>query len=31
VYKRREASLLSSVGQSLEHAQPSRVGAGDGM
>jgi hypothetical protein len=31
VYKRREASVLSSVGQSLEHAKPSRVGAGDGM
>ncbi|MBM1171740.1 hypothetical protein [Microvirga arabica] len=31
VYKRREASMLSSVGQPLEHAQPSRVGAGDGM
>lgn len=31
VYKRREASLLSSVGQSVEHAQPSRVGAGDGL
>jgi hypothetical protein len=31
VYKRREARVLSSVGQSLEHAKPSRVGAGDGM
>jgi len=31
VYKRRRASMLSSVGHSLEHAQPSRVGAGDGM
>ncbi|MGF9762686.1 hypothetical protein AAII07_46745 [Microvirga sp. 0TCS3.31] len=31
VYRRREASMLSSVGQSWEHAQPSRVGAGDGM
>jgi hypothetical protein len=31
VYKRREANMLSSVGQPLEHAQPSRVGAGDGM
>jgi hypothetical protein len=31
VYKRREASMLSRVGQSVEHAQPSRVGAGDGM
>jgi hypothetical protein len=31
VYKRREASVISSAGQSVEHAQPSRVGAGDGM
>lgn len=31
VYKRREPSMLSSVGQPVEHAQPSRVGAGDGM
>ncbi|MBJ6123963.1 hypothetical protein [Microvirga splendida] len=30
VYKRREAGMLSSVGQPLEHARPSRVGAGDG-
>lgn len=31
VYKRRAPNMLSSVGQSLEHAQPSRVWAGDGM
>jgi hypothetical protein len=31
VYKRRESNMLSSVEQSVEHAQPSRVGAGDGM
>lgn len=31
VYKRREARVLSSVGQAVEHAKPSRVGAGDGM
>lgn len=31
LYKRRKAGMLSSVRPSLEHAQPSRVGAGDGM
>ena len=30
VYKRRETGMLSELGQPLEHAQPSRVGAGDG-
>ncbi|MBB3017267.1 hypothetical protein FHR70_000307 [Microvirga lupini] len=31
VYKRRETGMLSGLGQPLEHAQPSRVGAGDGL
>jgi hypothetical protein len=30
-YKRRDVSMLSRVGQPLEHAKPSSVGAGDGM
>jgi hypothetical protein len=31
VHRRREARMLSGIGQSLEHAHPSSVGAGDGM
>jgi hypothetical protein len=31
IHRRRETRVLSSLGASLEHAHPSRVGAGNGM